>query len=199
MPIGETFTQEQKQMLVDEITRYKDVIESKTTEKSKSKTEEKNRLFEQFSKTTFKGLFSADQLKTCWNNLRARTSSKLRKNDAESKKTGGGKPDIKELSDIEVQVSKIINVAKPIEGVLDTNTSLMDSEEGEEDELKPVPAKVPKTTKTERIAASSDFSNVESVHSKIELQSKLMTLDDIRKSHFSSMQCINELKKNGTT
>ena len=54
----------------------KDIIECKTSEKTKSIANKKAEIFQQISERVFDSKKSASQIKTCWNNMRARAVSK---------------------------------------------------------------------------------------------------------------------------
>ena len=200
---GDPFTEQQKEAIVTEIERYKDVIESNATEKTSSNATKKNELFETFAKTITNNERTAAQVRTFWNNIKTRTTRKLRQNEAERKKTGGGQPNFQTLTSLESKVSEIIQVATPIAGVLDSNISLNatdlnesttwgNSDVEEVQNTNEAPSMPPKMPKTDTKA----IHKVQAESSKVncfELQSNLMALDDIRKSHLNSLKCINEI------
>ena len=122
--------------------------------------------------------------------MRARAVAKHRHNQAENKKTGGGVPKLEILSDLEEMIIEIVVVAVPDESVKDSNfsRSFNDSEKTLETtvDLREPEVKVQKLSRS-----SIDDTKMRA----LELQMSILSLEDLRNQHLSSLKCINELKK----
>ncbi|XP_063828327.1 uncharacterized protein LOC135077687 [Ostrinia nubilalis] len=93
---GPNFSSNEKEILIELITKFKDLVENKKTDAvtSANKNEGWRKLTEEFNSLSSFSVRNTEQLKTCWDNIKRTT----RKDKARTKKelflTGGGRPNL---------------------------------------------------------------------------------------------------------
>ena len=174
--------------------RFKDVIECKATQKTKDQKNRKQEIWDQIAERAFEGKRTSSQLQVCWSNLKARTLSKERANQAEMKKTGGGLAKLHELTPLELTILSIANVATPVPGVRDSNEPLVvieDVQNTQKNDSVTLLSPLPKISKTPFGEDELELKK----RALIDVQIESIRSNELRKSHLNSIKCLTELMK----